>query len=527
MKYLNDTGLAYLWDKITSIFAKKKDIVKVYNNVDDMKSDLLLSDGDVCETLGYYSVNDGGGATYVIHDTGTANDIDIINLNNGKIANLIYERIINVRKLGAKGDGAQDDSVIINRAISIIKPENYTDRKRGGIVFLPSGIYKIGNTISLPAYITLRGEGMYSTMIIAKSGFNKNMIETEGYSDFISEPKLWYDTSNVPTGFAIESLMLNGNLWNNTEGGGIRIYGYCYKVIDVAIYGSYGDAMICKFGGEDTFISNEVKMSESVLSNLHIYVSYGSGLIWDGGSDAKLDKIFIGDCFGINGLKINNSIDCGLIHVYGCSKSFSHPAVEINNNCRIDELISESNHGAGVKIDTYYANITKMQLYGNKQNNLIITENSKYIGIGELEIRINEENVSGVINCGNDIFINSMEIVAESCNSYGYFQQGGSNNTIVNSGVICGFNGDNGIGLALNQGGQNYGNKYKLHIINCKNCISEGSCSSGGDVLEILTETYDGQSPVLAAPLHSFGGLNTHNVIDRHGDVFTKVQVES
>lgn len=62
----------------------------VFKTVADMQA-ASLNVGDVVETAGFYSVDDGGGAKYQIQSTGTANGMDLINLNNGKIAKLLIK----------------------------------------------------------------------------------------------------------------------------------------------------------------------------------------------------------------------------------------------------------------------------------------------------------------------------------------------------------------------------------------------------------------------------------------------------
>ncbi len=74
-----------------------------YDTVADMKVDTTLVAGDVKETRGYYAVGDEGKATYNIVDAGSlvANDMDIIALDNGLIAQLQYTTEVNVMQFGA------------------------------------------------------------------------------------------------------------------------------------------------------------------------------------------------------------------------------------------------------------------------------------------------------------------------------------------------------------------------------------------------------------------------------------------
>lgn len=106
-----------------------------YNNVADMKADTKLKAGDMAVTLGYYELNDGGGAEYRIVKT---SDKYIEDLDNSLKAELIAQDKINVKQLGAYGDGIHNDSAIIQMAINNF---NY--------ISFSKGTYGINNTIRL------------------------------------------------------------------------------------------------------------------------------------------------------------------------------------------------------------------------------------------------------------------------------------------------------------------------------------------------------------------------------------------
>ena len=125
-----------------------------YNNVAEMKADKKLKVGDMAITLGYYEANDGGAAEYII-----TNVLDETKYQE-QIGDLYAELIlkddtVNVKQLGAYGDGEHDDTYAIQNAIN--KTKN---------IFIPEGDFLIRG-IKLKDFQTLYGVGTGSVLIAA------------------------------------------------------------------------------------------------------------------------------------------------------------------------------------------------------------------------------------------------------------------------------------------------------------------------------------------------------------------------
>ena len=90
-----------------------------FDNVADMKAATYLKNGDMAVTLGYYEINDGGGAKYYIIDT--PDETKYQEKVNDLYAELIIKDNVNVKQFGAYGDGEHDDTLFIKNAIIFSK----------------------------------------------------------------------------------------------------------------------------------------------------------------------------------------------------------------------------------------------------------------------------------------------------------------------------------------------------------------------------------------------------------------------
>ena len=110
----------------------QSNVAWVFNTVADMKASTNLIAGSYAQTLGFHSLNDGGGALYLITDTGTADEKSVIAVGD-LYANVVVSDRVNVKQFGAKGDGTTDDSSSIYTAI--------TYAKAGDTIVFPKATY--------------------------------------------------------------------------------------------------------------------------------------------------------------------------------------------------------------------------------------------------------------------------------------------------------------------------------------------------------------------------------------------------
>ena len=75
-----------------------------------------------------------------------------------------FDDIVSVRDFGAKGDGVTDDTTAINRALIQLYTREVNSEIRRSL-FFPAGTYKVTDTIKVPSYAKLHGEGAKSSTI--------------------------------------------------------------------------------------------------------------------------------------------------------------------------------------------------------------------------------------------------------------------------------------------------------------------------------------------------------------------------
>lgn len=120
----------------------------VFDTVADMKSATNLVNGSYAQTLGFHTINDGGGALYKISDTGTADEMYVIAVGD-LYANLIIQDYITPEVLGAYGDNTHDDTSAVQACLS-------------NIDYLHSVLskdYKISSALTVPDYKVVDGGG--------------------------------------------------------------------------------------------------------------------------------------------------------------------------------------------------------------------------------------------------------------------------------------------------------------------------------------------------------------------------------
>lgn len=105
----------------------------------------VLHNGDIFETNGFHTSGDGGAARYKVSSTGTANGMDIIQLDTGKVAIFQWSDEVHPEQLGAFGDGTTDDTSVFEHIINVFSSLTRDMQVKRGIVGSFGNRYKINN----------------------------------------------------------------------------------------------------------------------------------------------------------------------------------------------------------------------------------------------------------------------------------------------------------------------------------------------------------------------------------------------
>ena len=291
---------------------KDKKAIRFYDTVDDMKNDSTLKEGMHVKTKGYYSVNDGGGAEYYITATQSNSDYQE-ELENDLYATLIINDDINVKQLGAYGNGENDDTSFLNNALLL----GYLKEKN---VYIPDGTYNISSPLII-----------YGCEVPTKRG---NKV----YGDTMGSPKLVAITNELT------------------------------EIIQIKAYGDYERAShiflsnIALYGDNKAVNGITIKsvLTSSVFENISINDCTGAGIGKDSTPDVYLDTFRKIRCFRCGtGIKLNDGnntslriVDC---YMMGCTNGY-HISSSYSNltNCCADSIsnyVYNMNYFTGVLIN--------------------------------------------------------------------------------------------------------------------------------------------------------------------------------
>lgn len=346
-----------------------------FDTVADMKAATNLVNGSYARTLGFHTLNDGGGALYKITDSGTANEMDIIAVGD------LYATLINptnVKQYGAYGDNEHNDSSSIQRAITA----NYQ-----GSIYIPKGEYLIYTPINITNSIKIYGNGNDSALI---------KKDTSAYNESINFDNVPFNFNNYPSIFnAVFStdtnltyLKINGLRFSeNVEGATKATYAI------VAPHLTYSSIENCRFNGFNNAIElggwcDCIRKCEFFTSTLAINVDTAYTFINNTISECYFNTAYVW---------LRNAHNC----VIENSQSDRNTRAFILNNCESVTLngCSTECYGCCVRADNSYVVINSgdYELHNkDRYESFFIAQNAGKIIVNNANIHYEDYATPGV-----------------------------------------------------------------------------------------------------------------------------------
>lgn len=386
-----------------------------FNTVNDMKNATNIINGSFVETYGFYTLNDGGNALYKIRNITNEDVVDNITLipiitNENLIAELIYNKEINIKQFGAKGNGVTDDTNAIQAALNRV-PNN-------SAIYFPYGTYL--TTAPLVFKTNSKNLRLYSN--------GKSIIKANHTGDCLVLTALNENYGN----HVIENLVIQGvnNYYAGTanftsQGSGINL-----------TTAFYNDIVNCNVLGFKNGILINGSIHNTVRGNC--FISNNEVGILINGNTSNVNQI--------NNARIRLNSKRG-ISIEGTSGT-PYPTANIIDNCYIESNIpypyenggNAPTDSTGIYISTSFNNIINNCYFENLDSAIYITKssdgnkisNSFFTSSGAIYERYCTINIIGDY-CSNNSIINCYAPNTENVNNAVISSANGqSNNQFIN-----------------------------------------------------------------------------------------------
>ena len=418
--------------KILSIDKLEINTYATYASIYEMKKDVNLTENLYVKTLGYYSENIGGSAYYKIISSNSINldEKKYISLDNGLCA-MIYpiNEKIDLKQIGAYGDGINDETEILNYAFSNLDS-----------IYIPKGKYIAKNKIKINKGINIIGSG--NAEIIAD--FTDSFIEFDKNVKDVNIESIIFDGINNREKRKFlnlygENISVKNCTFNNASMciylNGVNNYNLEDNKFYNSLFGisSEYNSENGKITGNE--ICNNVRTGIDLISNIdnveisknNIYDNGGTGIECNGGvfTNFSVKENYIanngyGDNLndlreGINFHGAKNTIItknkiCGNasngIDIDGTnsnSNEYRSENVTISENC-IEENSKKLGYGGVIIWSSKNANIEK-NIISNNYNKNITIGSEKSLNLISKDIRIISNQMNGILGNGGGYFI--------------------------------------------------------------------------------------------------------------------------
>lgn len=254
----------------------------VFNNIEDLKASNNLIEGSIVETLGYYSINDGGKAKYKIVNDNTLNTDDsfVILLNSGLKAVLQFNDKVNICSLGARSQNINNEKFDIKPYI-----EKYLQKldelQNKFTLYFPCGVWYCSALNILNQYGFCFEGAQPSWQTYASGGTTISSYEN-------NQPYIFKigSSNQIVNNFSIKNITLSsGDFLYFENGNNFRVPDANTKRIQSAL-----DLYYAGFG---------------IFENLAFNHIIGEVMAMTSSWEFRFDKLFVSNCSNINGALIH------------------------------------------------------------------------------------------------------------------------------------------------------------------------------------------------------------------------------
>lgn len=322
---ISDSDLSYAED----VYNRLQGVEAYYNKFEngkverfatcvDMKASTALKSGMVCQTAGYYAVNDGGAALYYIMGAAPVDDY-YETLQNGLIAILITKGSLSYRQFGAKGDGITNDYDAIKACHLAANAASVPIVNYGGTYYATG--------VSIPVATDVYNYG--ATFIIGNSNLGENPLflmshDTETSVSGVLLSTVFSDQDTVTSAYEDKAFVVTTNIALGTS----AYTGQTGEVVE--------EPMLACGDRAELVMEKYATASGWTVDINHITDATEHGYTWHGGTIRQKDTTRKGVCF----LKV------------------------ARNNCTVEHL----------NIEVYNALAENTIIYGYTANNLTISD---------------------------------------------------------------------------------------------------------------------------------------------------------
>lgn len=220
--------------------------------------------GDMVITLGYYSENDGGGATYLITNfDDVADDCSIVDLDNGLKAyfKFDYDRI-SLKQIGGKSEKSFDNKIYIDKYIAMCERDNKTYE-----LFIPYGKWYFSPTLIYRKNgVNIKGVGVFPGGDTQDGSILAPINDIQDYIWKLGGDADVTDMSTTTTAKLMTKSKIEGVIFTTKQDGYNSTTKYGMFYIDLVTYSSFDKIYCYSYRGVGVAIRSSWELYFGVLN---------------------------------------------------------------------------------------------------------------------------------------------------------------------------------------------------------------------------------------------------------------------